>query len=108
MDAPAPLECHPAYLDRREWLVDWLDNPLSGDAVQIPSFDDFAAATDTYVSVKAITMTRKLAAGPAPYVGPPFRYEWWVGVDELGRCVAGDSRVVYDDPRHEPRLGPVV
>jgi hypothetical protein len=36
-------------------------------------------------------ITRYKMAGPAPYVGRPFCYWWWVGVDQLGRAICADD-----------------
>lgn len=80
-----PGEVHPAYTGHR-WLVDWLDGgtPLASDHVRIPIPDPITLPRpDTHV------MTRRKAWGPAPYVGRPFVYQWYVGEDELGRMVGG-------------------
>lgn len=36
-------------------------------------------------------ITRYKMAGPAPYVGRPFCYWWWVGIDQLGRAICADD-----------------
>ena len=48
-------------------------------------------------SVRAVRMTKQRAYGLAPWVGRPFLNEWYVGTDELGRQVAGESRIVYEE-----------
>ena len=46
-------------------------------------------------ALRTMTLRRKRCAGGAPYVGDLFFYEWDVLVDDLGRYIAGDSRIVY-------------
>jgi hypothetical protein len=99
-----PGDWDPAYADRPE-LADWVEGrggadsnhvcfpyPLRSMAAEIMS----GGETDPSRPAFAVrTMTKRKCAGPAPYVGRPFRYEWWVGVDNLGRAIAGDARIVY-------------
>jgi hypothetical protein len=42
-------------------------------------------------SMDVAIVTKHKCAGPAPYVGRPFCYWWWVGVDELGRTVCAEE-----------------
>lgn len=57
--------------------------------------DDFPTEPMTTAD---LVLTRERCAGPAPYVGQPFVYVWPVGVDNLGRCIAGEAQIVYTDP----------
>jgi len=40
-------------------------------------------------------ITKHKCAGLAPYVGRPFVYWWWVGVDQLGRAIASEARIKH-------------
>lgn len=105
-ECPPPLVWHPYYRGKT-FLLDWLNGVGSlaqaGRTVRIPkpkriawvSPDDFDPIAE--VSFDVITMTKRRAWGPAPWVGKPFHYEWYVGVDDLGRCIASDSRIVYEE-----------
>ena len=102
-----PLEWHPWYRDKT-WLLDWVEG-RSGprDHIRIPVPQRLAAGfvevDETYPTMpnlREVIMTRRKAWGPAPYVGRPFGYAWWVGVDNLGRQIAGESRIVYTDELH--------
>jgi hypothetical protein len=102
---PPPLEWHPYYRDRT-WLLDWLngDGSLGGhNTLRIPVMAPIRLPTpDALYPVEpmtSLTMTRYKAMGPAPYVGRPFVYVWWVGVDDYGRSIASDSRIAYTDGR---------
>lgn len=108
MDCAPPLAWHPWYGDRqrRPELARWLDGD-GPDCIRLPvlppvvaSFFTDAAEPDVTVP-REIVLTRKRAAGPAPYVGCPFAYGWTVGVDSNGRQIASDSHVHYLP--HRPR-----
>lgn len=101
---PPPLEWHPAYRDKT-WLLDWLNGtgrfahlhtirvPITPQIrIEVRDPDPF-----TIEEIRFHTLVRKRAFGQAPYVGRPFIYVWRVGVDELGRSIASDSRIVYLD-----------
>lgn len=101
---PAPLEWHPAYRDRT-WLIDWLERrgeyadrqhmrilftrPLRVCDLELTEPEELEATV--------MVLTRRRCFGLAPWVGDPFHYEWWVGEDNVGRCIAGDARIVYDE-----------
>lgn len=101
---PPPLEWHPAYRDKT-WLLDWL-NGSGPDVIRIPrpakpawaspSVEDGPMSTEPTIAPHILT--RRMASGPAPYVGPPFIYAWTVGTDELGRHIASESERVYRPP----------
>jgi hypothetical protein len=100
--APPPLEWHPYYRDQT-WLLDWLDRRgRYADhedlrlPVRLPRPSLIERVDDIGPQLRTITMVRRRAVGAAPYVGRPFHYEWYVGVDDLGRCIAGESRIVYE------------
>lgn len=103
---PLPLEWHPAY-DGDTWLRDWLNGRgphrdqctvFVSRVIATPAVDYMSPAElyPTTIEQRHWTLTRHRCGGPAPYVGRPFRYEWMVGIDELGRGVAGESRRVWD------------
>lgn len=102
---PDPLEWHPAYRDET-WLIDWLERrgPYGGyrhlrlpRLAQPPTYtvgaDELHPDMDT---LRITILTREKCWRPAPYVGRPFRYVWPVGIDQLGRCIAGEARIVYE------------
>lgn len=104
---PPPLEWHPAY-SGQTWLLDWLNGvpgyPEHTVLVQLPQ--PHRAILDPYPSPwdhrdRRITLDKRKAAGPAPYVGEPFCYGWWFATDHLGRGIASDSFRVYRDGRIE-------
>lgn len=98
-DRPAtPLEWHPWYRDKT-WLLDWVQGRNS-PVIRIPVTRPLLAAFETdgsppTLGAGVVTMERRKAAGPAPYVGRPFHYRWWVGVDNLGRQIASDAWIAY-------------
>lgn len=102
---PAPLERHPYYEDQT-WLLDWLECP-GRDANRIVMDTSLGTSahrwwldepTDLIEALPdELIMTRRRAWAPAPYVGNPFHYEWYVGEDNLGRCIAGEARIVYEE-----------
>lgn len=91
-DPCPPGEAHPAYAQVAESLRRLLNQPR---AVLVPIADPNATSRP---SPPTFTMTRRTAYGLAPYVGRPFVYAWDLFEDELGRMVAGDSRIEYTDP----------
>lgn len=101
-EPPPPGECHPAYLDHHGWLRDWLNGapgyPTNHVKVPVPPRLSAASILDPYSSpfespVRVRTLIKEKAGGPAPYVGDPFIYVWFVATDELGRTVAGDAHI---------------
>lgn len=105
-DCPPPLTWHPYYRGKTH-LLDWLNGvgPLAeaGWSIRLPKPRrvTMASADDLYPSAElsfdVITMTKQRAWGPAPWTGEPFHYEWYVGTDELGRQIAGDSSIIYEE-----------
>lgn len=101
---PVPLEWHPAYRGET-WLLDWLNDVGQyrglADLVLPRCVRPTLAYTDDpdseAVTIRQTILTRKRAAGPAPYVGRPFHYEWRYALDHVGRGIAGESRIVYDE-----------
>jgi hypothetical protein len=101
---PAPLEWHPAYRDQT-WLLDWLEGRREGrtDIIKFPILPpmrirDYDRAPDPVETPPTRTLTKRKAYGHAPYVGRPFVYRWWCAVDELGRGIAGESRIAHVEP----------
>ena len=98
---PMPLEWHPAYADKT-YLIDWLSGvgPYADrDIIYIPIITpmDFTNTTPVVARTRTRTLHRLRCWGLAPYVGRPFHYEWWAAVDELGRAIAGDSVIKYEE-----------
>ena len=102
---PSPLEWHPAYADKT-YLLDWLNEVGQIGKmwdIQIPVITSkFTAvakndASDitTDIGWRTQILHRQKCWGPAPYVGQPFVYMWNAAVDELGRGIAGESRIEY-------------
>jgi hypothetical protein len=99
------MEWHPAYREQT-WLLDWLDGKLFGGGPSVnvplgrrprlvlhePSLDELLAEQPD-----RITLQRQKAHGKAPYVGRPFVYVWHCATDNLGRGIAGESKIVYTD-----------
>jgi hypothetical protein len=98
-----PGDCHPAYADK-PFIRDWLNGPNKPrDYILVPilrsAFASYDVPTEPIaLSPRTMMLMRKRCAGPAPYVGDPFCYEWEVAVDDLGRVVAGDARIQYLSP----------
>lgn len=94
-DLPMPLDWHPAYRDK-PWLMDWLTG--TEHEVRIPvnkplrvhDFDD-AAEVSRPADATVLLLTKHRAAAPAPWTHRPYQYAWPVGVDQMGRAIAGDS-----------------
>lgn len=108
-DGPDPLggcappgQCHPAYAGKA-WIREWVNGSgpyADRNDVLIPVFPTavWESAQDVVEAIEVplpLRMTRRRARGRAPYVGCPFVYMWQVGVDSLGRQVAGDSSIKY-------------
>ena len=96
-----PLTAHPAYSPRevafvRQWLAEgwrevvYLPIPAPLYAIDAPDPD-----VTTVPEPRLRTLCRYKAAAPAPYVGRPFAYRWYVAVDELGRQITGPAEIVY-------------
>jgi hypothetical protein len=103
---PWPNTCHPAY-NGNATVRDWVNRrgPYADlHTLRLPVFHrlvySLAAAPDPLDDAPAVnTLSRRRAVGRAPYVGRPFVYVWDVATDELGRHVAGDTRIQYLDGR---------
>lgn len=103
-EPPAPDTCHPAYTNQAHAIR----NHLHRSAVTVVSPDPIATITYPEGSDKPLTglatarhlLTVQRCAGPAPFVGDPFWYEWKVAVDVLDRHVAGPTEIVHA-PWHE-------
>lgn len=100
-EAPPPLETHPWYADK-PWVWQWVAGKapeFPKDMLRIPVMPVISTAifsgTADEPGLKVITMTRHRAWAPAPYVGDPFIYTWWVGKDSLGRYVSSDAEIQY-------------
>jgi hypothetical protein len=97
---PEALDWHPWYRDKT-WLLEWLES-TDFDRLLVPvsrraRYREFNAdGPITPVSRNHVELTKRVAFGPAPYVGEPFRYVWHAATDQYGRSIAGPSRVVYD------------
>lgn len=102
-DCPPPLWWHPYYRGNN-WLLDWLNGeggfaemtPIRLPITRRSSAAWLGTAAPVDSSFDVMTLTKQRAWGPAPWVGTPFHYEWYVGTDQLGRMVAGESRIVYE------------
>lgn len=102
---PMPLEWHPAYTDMVDLLLDWIEGRgqfADRHVIKYPKPTRPAAvAMSAYDTVpieplpRPLTLTKHKCAGAAPYVGRPFRYEWWAAEDDAHRWIAGDARIVY-------------
>lgn len=105
-ECPPPLTWHP-YYRAKTFLLDWLNGvgdlthceqvirfPKPRRIAMLRSDEEFAISE---ASFDVITMTKQRAWGPAPWTGEPFHYEWFIGTDELGRQIAGESRIVYEE-----------
>lgn len=109
---PAPLEWHPAYRDQT-WLLDWLEGrgEHPTHCIQFPIVPAMRAIephdeSSTTEMLPMRTLTKQRAWGAAPYVGLPFRYEWFFATDELGRTISGEARLRYADPDFTFPYGP--
>ena len=107
--APAPLEWHPAYRDQ-PWLLDWLEErggyPYPTHQIRLSirqpirfTVYDPAAPLEPELGHRRVrVLTKDRAIRAAPYVGRPFRYEWFYAVDDLGRAIGGELRVRHASP----------
>lgn len=101
-DCPPPLSWHPFYRGKT-WLIDWLNgkSDLPEWDIVLPATTQVSALADMTEDpipmMRTMRMTKRRAWGQAAWTGRPFHYEWYVGTDEVGRHVAGESRIVYED-----------
>lgn len=105
-DVPPPGFCHPYHERHKRAIIDWLDGKFSigGYDLRLPVMErpKFTLVdADTPLTVpdyKTITVQRRKAFATAPYVGRPFVYWWWTGVDDQGRGVGGEeTTLAYTD-----------
>jgi hypothetical protein len=92
----APGEVHPAYAEDADLIRRWLAKPQH-DVIYLPYSSPLYADTDPAPiapELRKHILTLRKAAGPAPYVGCPFIYVWYVAEDELGRMVAADDSLI--------------
>jgi hypothetical protein len=91
---------HPAHEQSKELLMWWLDNGATEHARLLPSGLFVAMDCDTaHDFPPAVNGQRDFARvkvhALAPYTGDaPLVYEWWVGLDDLGRTFAGEAHLV--------------
>lgn len=112
-----PLYWHPFYRGKT-WLLDWLNGEgefAKVDPIRFPIIQRATAVLTADADIdpvgpsfKVMTLTKQRAWGPAPWVGKPFHYEWYVGTDDLGRHIAGESKIVYETGlRLWEQMGPI-
>lgn len=102
---------YPGYVDPfyedRPWIQEWVTDPgpsYSSHILRIrepssPAWMSHVFDPDPQpvMTFREIIMYRHRCWGAAPYVGDPFHYEWWVGVDDVGRQVASvEACIVYE------------
>ena len=96
-DVPPPGFCHPYHARHKQFIIDWLDgnSSIGGYDLRLPVIErpKFGlvdpSAPLTMPDYRTITVQRRKAWATAPYVGRPFGYWWWTGVDDQGRGVGG-------------------
>lgn len=99
----APGVVHPA-LDK-SFLHDWINSrgPYANRRnVKFPIMPPvwsrgWAAESDPIGPLidSICIVTKHKCAGPAPYVGRPFCYWWWVGVDQLGHTICAEETTLH-------------
>jgi len=105
-----PGSCHPFYLPRREFIVNWLQwrpeirtgtyYDLFLPVLRVPKFYSSPPADIPYDRPRYTRLTRLTPAyGRAPYVGEPYFYTWDVAEDALGRTVTSEARQEPGDVR---------
>lgn len=98
-DVPPPGFCHPYHERAKRIIIDWLDgeSSISGHTLMLPVVPPIKFALHepdaplTMPDISAITVRRQRAYATAPYVGRPFIYWWWTGMDDHGRGVGGEK-----------------
>jgi hypothetical protein len=112
---PSPGEIHPGYEDFRDVIIEWLNfgGPCRATDIFFLPFNTSTPlrAWDTNVPIQDIVrdtrkvhhLARKRISAPAPYVGLPFRYEWFGSIDEIGRLCSGTVVIRRELPR-QPRV----
>lgn len=99
-NVPMPNTAHPAYAHIG------IDPDKAGYTIRIKeakklSLDFFTERTEPQDMESTFVdhyLARKTCWGPAPFVGDPLwehgGYEWYVWMDELGRHISGDSKLI--------------
>lgn len=100
-DLPMPNTAHPALAQYAE-MVRGVDR--AEYAVRLPVVRRITATFDpqpfpTDAALAALTLQRRKAAAPAPFVGDPRRdmacYTWRVWTDDYGRHITTDAELVW-------------
>lgn len=97
-----PLYWHPWYRDRTN-LLDWLNANDRDRTLCVPLpmsrhafFRNIGDETlPEPVKRDYLVLTKQHAAAPAPYVGEPFCYSWYIATDQHGRSIASEAQIVY-------------
>jgi hypothetical protein len=107
-EAPPPGSWDPD-IPRDPFLQGWVDgtghkSPTILRAVNTGQVTTWSASDTDPVGERnfaTATMTRHRAVGDAPYVGPPFVYTWFVGVEQdTHRTITSGAHILYrPDPR---------
>jgi hypothetical protein len=99
LPARPPLYCDPFYANKL-WARDWVAGRGQYDPtrIKIPVEQAPSATLGGYEDYQVITLIRHKCAGMAPYVGEPFMYVWYMGIDDYGRSICSDSEIVYTNP----------
>lgn len=92
---PPPLDWHPWYRNRVDQLWTWLNGPEESITIAVPP----AITLRAYLRPQepdpsgptTLHLRKRRALGPAPYVGEPFAYWWYIATDQYGRSIAGES-----------------
>jgi len=93
----APNQWHPWYEQFRYSVERWLDDDRYYYlVVPVPQSTAYPAVLYPTSVARMVVLTKHEAYGRAPYTGNrEFVYAWRFGVDEFGRQVAGEARIVY-------------
>ena len=98
---PDPLTWHPAYRTHHLDLLAWLNDPRSGRTIKLPARKTFSLFErrepglnpDGYLTEHELTKFEVCA--PAPYVGELALYTLTIAIDEVGRTIAGELRLIH-------------
>lgn len=98
---PRPLYWHPWYRGKTR-LWEWLESSAHELRLPvIPKLDFRSYHVDGHIdSAKPLVLElrKRKAFGPAPFVGEPFFYRWYVATDQFGRSISSEAQIVYPDP----------
>lgn len=98
MTTPDPNTCHPAFTHSMDFVRKFDGDQVFITMVSKAHLMDEPGIFPDSTEIKKVLLTRKKAMGPAPFVGQPWNpayYMWSIWVDDYGRYVAGDSKLVY-------------